>query len=62
MEEKGHLVCGNQIEMENRKATHEPDRHEAVNYEKIWQNIFWNSLQKFFWSIDNVDPRKYKHV
>lgn len=35
MEEKGHLVCGNQIEMENRKATHEPDRHEAVNYEKI---------------------------
>lgn len=30
----GHLVCADEVEVENCEATNEPDRNKAIDYQK----------------------------
>jgi len=48
--------------MENCKTTDEPDSYEAVDYEKIWRDIMWYSLQKIAILFKNADQRKHKDM
>lgn len=48
--------------MENCKATNEPDSYEAVDYEKIREDISFYGFPNGLLFIENIDPRKHKHI
>lgn len=61
-ENKGHLACAYKIGMESCEAANKPDSYEAVNYEKICNDIMYYGSPSIPMFLNDNDPSKSENI